>query len=1023
MRKPERHRSRSSRSSGLIPLGLAAALLPGCTGEPSPEPGRAAAASEKTRPGEKPGEPSPGEDSHFLDEQQRALLRKLRDGSGGDFSVDVSERAGTVRRLEVRLPPSGGDPVQVAEDFVRSYGALWHLNKGNKLVLVEEHRGGDCSRVTFQLVHSSGLPVWNARLSIFMGEDGGIRGASGTLSGDKLALSDDKGLPPGAARELLAADRAKRDLDPIDAPPTEVIFDPFFFGDEDHAAQRAWLFSSVSSSAGAKDEAPAYSAVVGATTKTVVVDGPLFVPDGIDGCTGDPAGLPLKVALDPLTDVPALVDLTPLGGLVAPGQDPAARAVALLAREPLARLFGDVVPSAHLTNPRVTAGPGGRTVVTFDEQSNGRRVEGASMQVMFGQRGHAERIFARYVYRPEVALSRNVSLGGARVIGDATAVTAACGTDKACAKALRIRLASVPPAAEEVILSSRIFPTAAIKAKSEVLAWRLAYDQHVVYVNAWAPNEQVGAPLLIVPRRVDAIPHDIHDLSNNDRLEIQDFVELVSAPNPQSRQLASEIATMDAFFLGLGRNGFDGSGTRMAMRVGWGVANAMFCPAPCTGMPEPGLYFGTIFGTDVTGHEFTHAVTDATSGLVYTGESGALNESYSDLFGNLIFPDSAGGWLVGEDSSMGPIRDMATPGNFGSPGHVAFMDPWCLPADGCVHVWSGVPNRVAVLLSDGGVPGDPHPGLGRPTLASLALTTLVSMGPSDQFVNQQVRTVATCRMLVGQQFGGRTLMPADCDFVTRAFAHAGIDAQHLYGWQRFSTGLFGNRWDYEAHAGERLHNGCVLADTLIWGEDPSGVQRTAGAGQGREINFGEWGARISFRAADADPADRHVGYHLWSNWFQTGVARPIEAVIFPPNITREQDCWYPLPPNTPPDPAKHVRRLFATTRVSHWATFFNGGRGDDPVNTGVVMPAGCEVAAVSMVHDHRLELQPGTYTQVNHGSHGASIARKAFGPAELDVEVHWWHDGLSSIGVRPVYDVLEPDGTDCSVPGATQDLP
>jgi hypothetical protein len=49
---------------------------------------------------------------------------------------------------------------------------------------------------------------------------------------------------------------------------------------------------------------------------------------------------------------------------------------------------------------------------------------------------------------------------------------------------------------------------------------------------------------------------------------------------------------------------------------------------------------------DVIGHEFTHGVVDFTAGLVYSDESGAMNESYADFFGNLI--DGAG-WLVGED--------------------------------------------------------------------------------------------------------------------------------------------------------------------------------------------------------------------------------------------------------------------------------------------------------------------------------------------------------------------------------------
>ena len=42
-------------------------------------------------------------------------------------------------------------------------------------------------------------------------------------------------------------------------------------------------------------------------------------------------------------------------------------------------------------------------------------------------------------------------------------------------------------------------------------------------------------------------------------------------------------------------------------------------------------------------------------------------------------------------------------------------------------------------------------------------------------------------------------------------------------------------------------------------------------------------------------------------------------------------------------------------------------------------------------------------------------------PRDLSTNAHWWHTGVSGIALRVVYDVLEPDGTDCSAPGATQD--
>ncbi len=97
---------------------------------------------------------------------------------------------------------------------------------------------------------------------------------------------------------------------------------------------------------------------------------------------------------------------------------------------------------------------------------------------------------------------------------------------------------------------------------------------------------------------------------------------------------------------------------------------------------------------DVTAHEVTHALTERTAGLVYEGESGALNESISDIFGSNLDPDD---WEMGEDLPDGAIRDMAHPERFDDPGHVDdYVDT---SADhGGVHTNSGIPNRAYVNM-------------------------------------------------------------------------------------------------------------------------------------------------------------------------------------------------------------------------------------------------------------------------------------------------------------------------------------
>ena len=63
---------------------------------------------------------------------------------------------------------------------------------------------------------------------------------------------------------------------------------------------------------------------------------------------------------------------------------------------------------------------------------------------------------------------------------------------------------------------------------------------------------------------------------------------------------------------------------------------------------------------DVAAHEFGHGVVEYTAGLRYHNQSGALNESFADLFGAMVDRDD---WLIGEDlyNDGQALRDMETP--------------------------------------------------------------------------------------------------------------------------------------------------------------------------------------------------------------------------------------------------------------------------------------------------------------------------------------------------------------------------
>lgn len=110
---------------------------------------------------------------------------------------------------------------------------------------------------------------------------------------------------------------------------------------------------------------------------------------------------------------------------------------------------------------------------------------------------------------------------------------------------------------------------------------------------------------------------------------------------------------------------------------------------------------------DVVAHEFTHGLTDFTADLVYMDESGALNESFSDIFGTAVeyFADSATfDWLIGEDFiSSGSLRSMSNPKDLDDPS-TYYGEYWVFGAsdNGGVHSNSGVQNYWYYLLSVGG---------------------------------------------------------------------------------------------------------------------------------------------------------------------------------------------------------------------------------------------------------------------------------------------------------------------------------
>ncbi|QWZ09141.1 M4 family metallopeptidase [Nocardioides panacis] len=190
--------------------------------------------------------------------------------------------------------------------------------------------------------------------------------------------------------------------------------------------------------------------------------------------------------------------------------------------------------------------------------------------------------------------------------------------------------------------------------------------------------------------------------------------------------------TWDYYNVVHGRNGIFGTGQGSFNRVhyGNGYVNAFWDGTKMTYGDGDGTSYGPLTSLDVAGHEMSHGVTEHSANLAYTGESGGLNESTSDIFGTAVEfyannPSDPGDYLIGEQFDLlhhQGIRRMDKPSADG--GSADCWDPTVGQLD--VHYSSGVGNHFFYLLSEGsgaktlnGVPYDSATCNGAPAVVGI----------------------------------------------------------------------------------------------------------------------------------------------------------------------------------------------------------------------------------------------------------------------------------------------------------------
>ena len=210
-----------------------------------------------------------------------------------------------------------------------------------------------------------------------------------------------------------------------------------------------------------------------------------------------------------------------------------------------------------------------------------------------------------------------------------------------------------------------------------------------------------------------------------------------------------------------GRNGIANDGKGAQTRVHYSTkynnaywSDSCFCMTYGDG---DGTQLRPLVAIDVAGHEMSHGVTSRTAKLVYSGESGGLNESTSDIFGTAVEfyagnSSDPGDYLIGEKIMIGGkgyLRNMMDPTLDG--GSIDHYSKYKSGID--VHYSSGIANNFFYLLSEGGknrTSGKTVTGISRAKAEKIWYRALtVYMTSSTNFKAARTATLSAAKDLYG----------------------------------------------------------------------------------------------------------------------------------------------------------------------------------------------------------------------------------------------------------------------------------
>ncbi|MFT4218258.1 MAG: M4 family metallopeptidase [Micropruina sp.] len=291
------------------------------------------------------------------------------------------------------------------------------------------------------------------------------------------------------------------------------------------------------------------------------------------------------------------------------------------------------------------------------------------------------------VYRSRVTVHHN---DAGRVVAVTNGLATTLTVDSL--KARVSRKAAVNEAGKAAPSGSRLTNRPWLAIKNGSLVWVVDRSGHA-FANRYFVSAAQRASVLAVEERLrEGLDRLVYDAKHTRDLPGTVVIReggTYSASSDSGKAYVTAGQTWSYYHDVFGRDSFDDAGARLVSTVFYDkdYQNAYWDGSQ--------MVFGDNMVTlDIMAHELTHAVTEWTADLEYLDQSGALNESFSDVFGVMARYHATGNlsWTIGGGSALGVIRDMSNPAAYGQPAHLDDYDATC-DDHGGVHTNSGIPNK------------------------------------------------------------------------------------------------------------------------------------------------------------------------------------------------------------------------------------------------------------------------------------------------------------------------------------------